>query len=284
MQPLAPPLQQSPEYARAITALGGVAEFVRTRSLACLTQSRAWPGLGRVSLISRGPLGDDAARHDWLSERHGTLVLNAEGFDAGTLRRAGFWPLLSPASLAILDLGDRNSMRHAMHQKWRNRLNRAQSQPLTVTRRALGHDDWLLRAETQQARRRGYRSLPARFLQAYAAGNPGRALVWEARDRDGPVAAALVLRHQRAATWQIGTSTARGRSMSAMNRVLWQAMIELAEDGAGTLDLGLVCTENPGLARFKLGTGARLHTLSGTWLHHPALAPVARRLPARLAA
>jgi hypothetical protein len=70
-----------------------------------------------------------------------------------------------------------------------------------------------------------------------------------------------------------------------MNLALWQAICHAAEAGHGVLDLGPVNSDDaPGLAHFKLGTGAYIHRLSGTWLYHPALAPLARRLPSCLAA
>jgi hypothetical protein len=38
------------------------------------------------------------------------------------------------------------------------------------------------------------------------------------------------------------------------------------------LDLGTVDTENaPGLARFKIGSGAQIRSLGGTWLRIPGL-------------
>ena len=117
------------------------------------------------------------------------------------------------------------------------------------------------------------------------AASPGRALVFEARHRGAPMAAALILRHGRMATWQMGHVTEQGRALNAMNLVLWRAMDWLAAQGHGMLDLGLINSDDaPGLARFKLGTGAMVQRLSGTWLHLGALAPLARRLPSRLAA
>lgn len=94
-----------------------------------------------------------------------------------------------------------------------------------------------------------------------------------------------MLRHGRMATWQIGHVTPEGRKSCAMNLALWAAIVWLAEAGHACLDLGLLNSDDaPGLAHFKLGTGARVQGLGGTWLHYGALAPFARRLPGRLAA
>lgn len=290
------PLPQSDEFARACAALGRPLRQCRRASgrrlkLWWQVQSRRLGPLGRIDLVSRGPVADEPAELDdwtarWQHWHDGRpLLLNSDGLQAGSLRTAGFWPLITPASVALLPLGSGTDMRRAMQQKWRNRLNRALREPLTVTETALTPDHWLLRAEAEQARRRRYRGLPPELCAAFAAANPGRARVFEARLRGAPVAGALVLRHGRMATWQIGVTTEEGRRDNAMNLLLWRAMQSLAAEGHDCLDLGMLNGQDaPGLARFKLGTGARAHRLGGTWLHMGALAPLARRLPDRLLA
>jgi hypothetical protein len=164
-------------------------------------------------------------------------------------------------------------------------LHKAETAGLKVTRHALDTGHWILSAEIAQARRRGYRGLPPAFCAAYSKVNPGKAVVFEARHNGQPVAAALVLRHGPMATWQIGNSTPDGRKLNAMNLVLWRMMEWLSGQGHDTLDLGILNRDDaPGLAHFKLGTGAQAYLLGGTWLHQGALAPLARHLPIRLAA
>jgi hypothetical protein len=282
------PLPQSPEFGRALVALGATVARHETGGVTWQAVLRRVGPL-RVSVLSRGPVGAAQDRLDWLAAvgRHqpGPLLLEAETLPPEALRAAGFWPLMTPASLAVLPLQAPEAMRAAMAQKWRNRLNRTTGAGLTITRRPPGRDDWLLAAEAAQARARGYRALPPAFAAAYAQVNPGRALVWEARHAGKPVAAILVLRHGAMATWQTGHATPEGRRLNAMNALLWEAMTWLHARGHTALDLGIVNTDDaPGIARFKLGTGARLHRLSGSWLRMGALAPVARCLPLRLAA
>ncbi|WP_417724168.1 GNAT family N-acetyltransferase [Salipiger sp.] len=291
MESLALPLPQSPEYARTCALLGlDLRSAEKGSKLHWQIQTRRLPILGRVGLLSRGPVSpDEAARRDWLdrwrAHHAGPLILNADGLDAPTLRRAGFWPLMTPATLAMLPLGPEPAMRAAMRQKWRNRLNRTQDTRLRITRHPLTATHWLLEAEARQAGERRYRALPPGFLVAYARANPTRALIWEARDRTTPVAAIAVLRHGRMATWQCGVALPEGRRLNAMNALLWEAMRWLAANGHDMLDLGILNSDDaPGLTHFKLGTGARLHRLGGTWLHSGALAPLARHLPQRFAA
>lgn len=291
------PLPQSEEFATTCQALGHPLrrckrEQGRDLRLWWQIQSRHFGPLGRVDLVSRGPVAagaEDLA--DWTDRWQRwhdgrPLVLNADGLKAETLRAAGFWPLMTPATLGLLPLGPEAEMRAAMAQKWRNRLNRADREQLEIRVAHLAPDHWILAAEAAQARARRYRALPVGFATSFAAVNPGHALVYEAheaRARGAPVAAALMLRHGRMATWQMGVTTPAGRGHHAMNLILWRAMQDLAARGHDTLDLGILNAQDaPGITHFKLGTGARAHRLGGTWLHLGALAPMARRLPRRL--
>lgn len=282
------PLQQSPEYARTLRALSLPVRCGAAPGLRWLVQSRRLPCLGLVSLISRGPvLTAPTPPDDWLAlcrgGSRGPLLFNADGLRPESLRTQGFWPLLTPATLAMLPLTDDATMRAAMQGKWRNRLNRSAAHRLHIRRLPLEPAHWLLSTEARQAREKRYRTLLPAFIAAFARANPGAALIWEARHAHQPVAAIAILRHGPTATWQIGVSLPQGRALSAMNALLWEAMRWLARNGHSHLDLGMLNSDAaPGLTRFKLGTGAHLHRLGGTWLHHPGLAPLARQLPARL--
>ncbi len=286
------PLPQSQEFARACAALGQPLRRCRNDSgVVWQVQSRRFGPLGRLDLVSRGPVAAkpgalDTWLQDWARWHDGRpVVLNADGLSAAALRAAGFWPLVTPATLALLPLGCEAGMRSALAQKWRNRLNRAERSGLTLRVTDLAPDHWILTAEAAQARARGYRGLPPAFSAAFARATPGAAQVFEALDKGVPVAGAVMLRHGRMATWQIGVTTPEGRRSHAMNLLLWRAMRALAERGHDCLDLGILNMQDaPGVTHFKLGTGARVHRLGGTWLHLGALAPLARRLPLRMAA
>ncbi|MCA0940651.1 GNAT family N-acetyltransferase [Salipiger pacificus] len=286
------PLPQSPEYARACAALGVPCRWAEATLpggalLRWQVQARRLPLLGEVALLSRGPVTAEPAQAEaWLGELRPPrpLLLNAEGVSAAALRKAGFWPLLTPATLALLSLGPEDQMRAALRQKWRNRLTRAEGAGLSLRRLPLHGGHWLLAAEAAQASARRYRNLPPPFLAAFARANPSAALVWEARQQGSPVAAIAVLRHGRMASWTTGVSTPQGRAANAMNLLLWEAMRWLAAEGHEQLDLGILNSDDsPGVAHFKLGTGARPHRLAGTWLRSRALAPLARHLPKGLA-
>lgn len=291
------PLTQSPEFARSCQVLGIATRPGGMRQNGATTahwliQSRQVAWAGKVDLVSRGPVCPDAnilpdalarLRH----ESAARLIVNAPSCDASILRGLGFWPLMTGATLALLDLHSPATMRRGLHQKWRNRLSRAEGAGLHLVLRALDRtpDHWCLAAETAQQRARRYRGWPASFARAFAEANPGHALLFEARLRGDPVAAMVFLRHGAMATYQIGVTSALGRACHAHNWLMWHAMTQLQGLGHTVLDLGTLNTQDaPGLAWFKRGTGARTERLAGSWVFTRALAPVARRLPTSLAA
>ena len=73
----------------------------------------------------------------------------------------------------------------------------------------------------------------------------------------------------------------RTSTSNSTNRIgLAFAAEELRKTGVQKIDLGTLDTVNaPGLARFKLGSGARAEPLGGTWLSSRLLAPVLCRIP-----
>lgn len=204
-----------------------------------------------------------------------TLLLLAPELEAGatataTLRGARLRPVMTGSHVALVELG--GDLRARLDQKWRNRLVRAEAAGLRIEiARGGRHLDWLLAAHGRLMARKRFRGPPPEFVaDAVAAADPADVFVVAALWRSVPVAGALVLRHGRAATYWIAAAEPEGRAAQAGNLVLWRAMLALRDAGAATLDLGLVDTDrSPDLARFKLGTGAAVRTLCGTWTPCP---------------
>jgi len=274
----APPLQQSDGFARALHALG---ETPLTLPSGAVLLRQKWGPL-RVSMLTRAAV--DGARLDELQQAglRGPVILSPEApLPPGQLP---LLPLVSPAYLAELDLSpDLAVLETQLRQKWRNRLNHARRHSLRVTRQNMPIDPahWLLQADLKQQGIRGYRHWPPVLTCAYARENPGCAKLFMAHLDGKPVAALLVLRHGQAATYHIGHTHAAGREAAAQNLLLWEAICWLKRKGVTRFELGLIDTEaSNGLARFKLGTGARLRALGGTWLWWPpvtsAMRPLAR--------
>lgn len=277
-------MQQDWAYGAACAALGSRvlrAEVVvsgQTRALAQLVHRRFFGCLHAV-VCTRGPvwLTDDLAEQaemlrafrrslplPWLRG----LFMTPDTDDPGALRAAGLDRVMTPYATAVLDLTrPLDDLRAAMHQKWRNRLSAAERAGLTI-RRADNRPDayeWLVAHEVRQQQRRRYVALPPTLPAAWQQSG-GALRVYTAQQAGVPVAAMMFLLHGRRATYHIGWSDPAGKRASAHNLILWTAMRKLVRAGVDELDLGGLNTEDAaGIARFKLGSGAGLRTLCGTW-------------------
>lgn len=283
MDDLTSPLTQSDAFERTCRAVGMPVRRFETAAGTCLVQSRKLPVLGRIHLVSRGPvMRDSQADPEWIkairAELNGPLIVNAP---AGAPPKGGF-RLMRGAELAIVDLDDPDAMRSALHPKWRNQLNKAEASPLNVINQPLDPQNhaWFFELEQSQQRARGYRAYPSAFLYAFAAANPGDARLYTAMLGTEPAAAMLVLRHGQMATYQAGVTTEAGRTYCAHNLLLWRIMTDLQHQGLRQLDLGRADL-SAGLRRFKAGTGARIETLPGTYLFHAWLPGTRRRTASR---
>lgn len=270
MMNLALPLNQSEAFQRTCDKVGLPVERITNELGTCLVQSRKLPVLGQFHLLSRGPILEDPAKlpefvNQVRGRLSGAMVVNAgDGApDIGGLKIA------QGAKLAIVDLVNADEMRTRLHQKWRNQLKKAERAGLTIIDQPLSAmpHSWFLRAEAAQQKARRYKSYPTGFLLAYATANKGQARLYSAMMNGEPIAGILVLKHGRMATYQAGVTTPEGRRHCAHNLLLWRAMSDLQRKRFIQLDLGRADLSE-GLRRFKLGTGARVEQLAGSFLSH----------------
>jgi hypothetical protein len=128
---------------------------------------------------------------------------------------------------------------------------------------------WLLETEAAQQRERRYRNWPPGLVNAWDTCG-GEIRVFVARDGGEPLAAMLFLLHGRVATYHIGWAGPEGRRGAALPLCLWRAIEDLKRAGIERIDLGTLDTEAaPGLARFKIATGALVRPLGATCLVLP---------------
>ena len=176
----------------------------------------------------------------------------------------------------LIDLtSELSALEAALDGKWRNRLRAAETSGISVSRlgKSPAQYQFLLDGEVRQQRHRGYKALPPNLVPAFQE-QAGRdsVMALEAKQGAERVGGILFLRHGQTATYHIGWTTAAGREASANNLLLWRGMELLKKQGAKTLDLGGVDTDQtPGIARFKLAMGGEVLTQSGTWLLWPRL-------------
>jgi hypothetical protein len=259
------PFPQSEAYACAARHLGA---RVMRADLGCGTALlvERWG----MRLVSRGPVwtsGTDAARRAALrrfARRFGVTMVTPEAGMAGF----GLIPLVTPAHHAIWDVGTGlDVLRAGLAGKWRNRLVAAERAGLQVQHG--GRPEWaaLVAAEAGQREAKAYRALPPAFSEALPE-EARRVWVWR---QGGQVRAAMgFVVEAGTATYHLGWADAVARAAGAHGVILWQAMCALRKEGVRWIDLGLVNDEvAPGLARFKLGTGADLRRLGATILVLP---------------
>ncbi len=215
-----------------------------------------------TTLTSRGPLWrtQDAGEQTVFLRRFGPRILNADGTSHAVLRGAGYRQVITAATVAVL------SRSSPAHPKWD--AARRRSQLLSLSTETFGaHHSELLQQDQKQQKQRRYRGLPPGFINALSPDLE----VHIARLRDRIVAWMIFAKHPPTATYLIGCTTPDGRRFGAHHALLHRAKTELAAE-VTDIDLGTVDTETaPGLARFKLRSGARVHRLGGTWVRVPGL-------------
>jgi hypothetical protein len=257
------PFQQSAVYAAAADACGARTRFVDCGPGRALLVRRAG-----VAMAFRGPVWLEKTSRDdrcrairKLARRVGVTVVTPDE-EAGGF---GLIPLVTPLHHAIWDLS--GDLRAGLDRRWRNHLAVAERGGLAIKAGQADSLAALLAAELPQRRARGYRTLPAAFSRALC---PRALRIWHWQDGSELGAAMCFVRHGSTASYHLAWAGAGARKRSVHQLMLWQAALALRAEGVRWLDLGSVDTEAaPGLARFKLGTGARLHRLGPTLLVLP---------------
>lgn len=189
------------------------------------------------------------------------------------LARCGFRKSGPGYRTAWLDLTPgEEALKAGLARDWRQRLRGAEKSGLVLDSDWKADNlPWLMKQEHDQAAAKGFRpmtgALAVRLRNAMVKG--GRegegALMVTALDTRAPVACGLFFRHGTVATSQISWASEAGRKAGAMRLVLWKAMLELKARGVRTLDLGGINPEAPGIAEFKLGTGAETSETVGQY-------------------
>lgn len=245
------PLQQTAVYAAAVAGCGA-----RVRWLdGVLAVERA-----RVRLISRvSGLGRVELRR--LARWPGITLATPEEAVTGF----GLVPLVSPMHHAVWALGP--ELRAGMARNWRGHLSQAERAGVRATRGDRGTLAALLAAEAAQRAARRYRALPHGFTQALP---EGALRLWQWRQAGAMQAAMCFVVHGTTASYHLAWGSDAARAAGAHGLMLVRAAEALWAEGVRWLDLGSVDTERaPGLARFKLGTGAELRRLGATMLVLP---------------
>ncbi len=272
MSELIRPLQQHPHFAACLRAArrdvlhlpGGLA--IRRR-IAGLT----------VSLASRA----SSELIDVPQLRSALRLITPDRTLPFGLKSAGYMPIFTPATVAEWDISpELPILRRRLSGKWRNQLRRAEEarMVITLTNAPTEADHWLYRTDQRNARTKGYRGMPQWVTTSWAQLHPRDTLMVETHKDGLPIAAMAFLRHGPVATYQIAYASDTARRLNAHRAMLWRAVRHFRNQGVTRLDLGTIETDHaPGLARFKLGTGASTRQLGGTWMAAPVLSEALRQ-------
>lgn len=196
-----------------------------------------------------------SARRAMAQKRLSATVITApDGILAQAAAMTGGWDAIWHLPAA------QDALPRMLKQKWRNRYAKALREGCTVAVSRPKSDAmaWLEAGEIAQRKTKGYRMLPADLPRSLAQ-HRGRAeaILVTARHSGQYVAAASFICFSDTATYFSGVTTPLGRTVSAQHAVLFAAATHLVKQGIKKINLGLVDTRKaPGLARFKLGTGA----------------------------
>lgn len=169
-------------------------------------------------------------------------------------------PLITARTHAIWSIAEPpDDLLAQMRPTWRHALQKARAE-VRENRPALAE---VLAKSQAQGRARGYRALPSDFVTHW----PGGLLVLTC---GAPlVAGAVFLLHGPQASYHAAWSSPMGHALGAPRALLWSAAVLLAAQGVRSIDLGAFDAGHPGLARFKLGTGAKAENLGPTSLCLP---------------
>lgn len=246
-----PPLQQSWAYGATMQALGGRVRRVRADGGAVQVLERRG-----LRLISRPQCGAAVWRR---MARHAGLTLVTT---PGPAR--GIVPLITARHHAEWHIAaEPDALLAAMDAKWRNHLRGSKSADISEGHTAILAQICELCAA--QAHVRGYRDLPGQFVESWT----GDRLILHLSRGGLMLAGAVFLIHGAIATYQLAWTDPEGRRAEAHRAMLWRAALMLRQRGVRRIDLGALDADNPGLARFKLGTGARLVEVGPTSLVLP---------------
>jgi len=257
------PFPQSAVYAVAAEACGARVREIDLGIGHALAVER-----GHLRLISRGPVWEEgvsatdkrrALRR--LARWPGLTLVTPEECLSGF----GLIPLVTPTHHVLWGLGP--DLRKGMARNWRNHMVSNEKAGMIVSPGDTTTLEILIEAELAQRTHRRYRTLSPGFTRAL----PPEALrLWQWRDRGQVEAAMMFVRHGSTATYHLAWGSEAARKTGIHALMLTRAAEALRDEGVRWLDLGSVNTEQaPGLARFKLGTGADLRRLGPTLLVLP---------------
>ena len=161
------------------------------------------------------------------------------------------------------------TLRKNLKKKWRNQLNKAEKQNLTITISDTGaYFSWFMQHYTADKAKRKYDGPSPKIITKLAKefSRGQKMLIATALLEDQPIAAILIFIHGSNATYQIGYTSGAGREKCAHHLLLWNAVIALKERNINDFDLGGINDESAkGVKTFKEGLGGQIYKTPGLY-------------------
>tara|TARA_B100000519_G_scaffold182395_1_gene175331 strand:+ start:251 stop:1183 length:933 start_codon:yes stop_codon:yes gene_type:complete len=286
------PFEQSWSYGEAMVTTGsGVkrAIFRKNRKPVAFAQlfTKKIGAIANIVQLLRGPVFFTEAPD--LADRFDSLRLLQES-DLRLTRMIRFWTpeiLESPNNDSLfqslklrrimtgyntiwLNLNSNSErLRQKLEGNWRNGLVKAEKQGLKIRESSdLKTIEWITGIYEVLRKKRRFGGASATLLRAAHKCTSDRSnfIVLQASLKDEVIAAILLVRHGKSATYVIGWNNDVGRQTNANALLLWQGMLVLKNQNVSFFDLGGIDTRSlPGIARFKLGMGGDIASLAGTY-------------------
>lgn len=292
------PLQQHPLYVAALKSVGADAEEIMVLHagkpvLQGYFLHKRFAGALKLTISFRGPQWCNPAqsndikiaalkflRAQFSPWRWNFISLMPDVADTKEnkqmINSAGFRRVLTGSSTIWLDLApDEAILRSNLDGVWRNQLKKAEQATFTLSfgGTKAKHYNWLLEREKDQRQNKGYGAVPIGIVPAYHQAASRLKIKHQpivsvsAIEKGNKIAGALFLLHGNSATYHIGWAGERARELNAQNRILFAGVLALKKQGVKWLDLGGIDTgPQAGVTRFKLGTGGKPHTATGTYI------------------
>ncbi|WP_343562888.1 lipid II:glycine glycyltransferase FemX [Kiloniella sp. b19] len=171
---------------------------------------------------------------------------------------------------AWLDLGkDEETLLADFKGRWRGALNKSLKQGLSLEIDRQGkHLGWLMQHNELDKQLKNFRG-PSMAKLAHICRftrDKNEFLLLRALKDKRPVAAIVLVRHEKAATYLVGWSSPEGRSAAAHNFLLWEGLKILKKEDTRWLDLGgMNEKEAEGVTAFKRGMSPEEYHLIGNW-------------------
>ena len=187
-----------------------------------------------------------------------------------TLKRQKFTKTSDAYQTYWLDITpDLETLRQNLKKNWRNTLTKAENESLQIECSDEGrHLACLIKHYERDKMEKSYDGPSIKTIIHLASefSRGKNMLIATALFNDEPIAAILIFIHSKAATYQIGYTSDKGRRTNAHYVLLWRMINELKERGINEFDLGGVNEETAkGVKRFKTGMGGKFTETLGLY-------------------